>query len=181
MRELVAATLVALLSTAVPGAAQNLSSDEIRCRLDPTCPKPGFRSLPFGKRGVTVDPTVVADKPNAVNLYVTFAYDSADLLNDSIITLDALGKALTDPSLASARFLISGHTDARGTDEYNQKLSERRAKAVADYLVSKFGVDASRLEVKGYGKTELYDPNRPDDQVNRRVQVVNLSANDLGN
>ncbi|TGQ16373.1 MULTISPECIES: OmpA family protein [unclassified Mesorhizobium] len=178
MRTPIAAALMALFYAATACPAQTLSSEEIRCRLDPTCPKPGYRALPFGKRGVLVDPTVVSDKPNAVNLYVTFAYDSADLLNDSIITLDALGKALTDPSLTSSRFLIAGHTDARGTDEYNQKLSVRRAEAVANYLISNFSISASRLDVKGYGKTELYDPNRPDDQVNRRVQVVNLSADD---
>lgn len=162
--------------SAATAFAQDLTADRIRCQLDPNCPKPGFRSLPFGNRGVTIDQPVVEDKPNAVSLYVTFAYDSAELQNDSVIILNALGKALTDPSLASARFMIAGHTDARGTNDYNQLLSERRANTVAQYLISEFAIDAARLEIEGFGEAELYDASRPDDQVNRRVQVVNLSA-----
>ncbi len=172
------AALAAALSCLPTGAlAQDLSSDQIRCKLDPTCVKPGFRSLPFGKRGVTVDPAPAEDKPNAVSLHVTFAYNSAELLNDSLITLDALGTALVDPSLASARFMIAGHTDSRGTDEYNQSLSERRADAVARYLAGKFKIDSGKLEVAGFGESELFDARRPEDQINRRVQVINLSAN----
>lgn len=158
-------------------SAQDLSSDQIRCKLDPACPKPGFRSLPFGNRGVTVDPDPSEDKPNSVNLHVTFAYDSAELLNDSIITLDALGAALVDPRLMSVRFMIAGHTDSRGSDEYNQKLSRRRADTVARYLTEKFDIAAGRLEVTGLGESQLYDAGRPEDPINRRVQVINLTAN----
>ena len=55
---------------------------------------------------------------------------SAELQQDAQITLQQLGTALKDPSLAKYSFTIAGHTDAKGSPEYNQKLSERRAEAV---------------------------------------------------
>ena len=56
---------------------------------------------------------------------------------------------------------------------YNQMLSERRAKAVQDYLVFHYGIDAQRLKAVGYGKTRLLDSANPTSGVNRRVQIVN--------
>lgn len=155
--------------------AEDLTAEQIRCRLDPACIKPGFRSSPFGRRGVEVE-AGTGKAANSVDFHITFAYDSAELLPDSLITLTRLGTALTDTSLRSATFRIAGHTDARGSDEYNLALSERRARSVANYLAATFGIDRARLDVKGFGKRQLFDPSRPDDMVNRRVQVINLSA-----
>jgi outer membrane protein OmpA-like peptidoglycan-associated protein len=69
------------------------------------------------------------------------------------------------------RLRIEGHTDAQGDETANQALSERRAKAVRDYLVSK-GVDASRLEAIGYGGTKPIDTNRTERgrEANRRIE-----------
>lgn len=170
--------LVALLLGANgphPAHAEDLTAEQIRCRLDPACVKPGFRSSPFGRRGVEMEPGAGISS-HSVDFHITFAYDSAELLPDSLIILDRLGKALADASLRSSTFRIAGHTDARGSDEYNLALSERRAHSVAKYLVSTFGIDRTRLDVKGLGKRQLFDPTRPDDMVNRRVQVINLSA-----
>jgi len=67
---------------------------------------------------------------------------------------------------------VAGHTDAIGSDAYNQKLSERRAKGVYDYLVE-HGIDRSRLDgPKGYGKTQPIDTNATaaGRQRNRRVE-----------
>ena len=86
--------------------------------------------------------------------------------------LDNLGHALTDPSLKDASFQIAGHTDAVGSDEANMALSTRRAAAVKDYIVAKYGIDQSRLKTIGYGKTQLLDPSNPTSGVNRRVQVT---------
>lgn len=165
-----------LLGPAGNASAQQIEKDYIRCRLDPQCPKPGFRTLPFDKRGVTISGEA-AEPPNSINFHVTFAYDSADLQNDSLITLDALGAALSDPSLKQFTFMIAGHTDARGSEDYNQKLSERRAASVARYLAERFKIETGKLVIKGYGKQQLYDPARPEDLVNRRVQIVNITAN----
>jgi outer membrane protein OmpA-like peptidoglycan-associated protein len=92
-------------------------------------------------------------------------------MSDARLTLDALGKALKDTRLASMKFEIIGHTDARGNDGYNLDLSRRRAEAVRQYLVQFHGVASERLKAEGKGRTQLKDPNRPDDGINRRVEI----------
>ncbi len=157
------------------------SPNDIACALDPNCQKPQPKVQPQEKtrdlfgRGLTVEGKP-AEQPLSVNLYVNFAYNSADLTSDARITLDRLGTALRDPRLAAFSFLIAGHTDAKGGVEFNQKLSERRAEAVSHYLVTQFGIAPARLSAKGYGKSQLLDPANPEDGVNRRVQVINVTA-----
>ena len=162
-----------ILSVPVAIAQETPTSDEIVCKLDPHCPisKPGFRKLEITGG--------IPDDPLSVNLYVNFAYDSVELQSDARITLDRLGAALKDDRLTTFSFSIVGHTDAKGSDEYNQKLSERRAAAVERYLVEHFGIAPSRLTSKGMGKVQLLDPSHPEDGVNRRVQVLNVTALDL--
>lgn len=81
---------------------------------------------------------------------IAFATGSAKITKASFKTLGAAAKVLADhPDL---RIEIGGHTDDKGDDDRNQALSQARADAVRDYLISK-GVDASRLEAKGYGET----------------------------
>ncbi len=67
---------------------------------------------------------------------------------------------------------IEGHCDIVGSDEYNQKLSERRAKAVYDYLASK-GIDKKRMQTIGFGRTRPLVPNTTDEgrAKNRRVEI----------
>ena len=85
-----------------------------------------------------------------------------------------LGEALTSGELSGYRFELAGHTDAVGTDAYNLDLSEHRAKAVLDYLVTAFGIDVTRIDAVGYGESRLLDPSDPKGDVNRRVQVTRL-------
>lgn len=68
---------------------------------------------------------------------------------------------------------IVGHTDATGTDEYNQKLSERRAEAVKSYAIAQ-GISGSRLNTQGRGETEPIEDNTTEDgrSKNRRVEIV---------
>ena len=87
-----------------------------------------------------------------------------------------LGKALSDPSLKGSTFVVAGHTDAIGGEEYNQGLSERRADTIKRYLSEKFGINGSDLVTVGYGKTKPKDANAPLDPSNRRVQVVNMEV-----
>ena len=70
---------------------------------------------------------------------------------------------------------IEGHTDSKGTEEYNQKLSEKRAEAVANYLV-KLGIDRDRVSVVGYGERNPVATNETDSgrQLNRRVEIIVL-------
>ena len=69
--------------------------------------------------------------------------------------------------------VVEGHTDARGTDAYNQKLSERRANAVREVLVNQYGVDASRVNAVGYGESRPVADNASDTgrAINRRVEA----------
>jgi outer membrane protein OmpA-like peptidoglycan-associated protein len=117
--------------------------------------------------------TVAQAKPN-IDLEITFDYASANISQKSLRSVQALGRALTSPGLKGATFVVAGHTDAAGTDAYNQDLSERRADSIKRYLVEKFHIAGSDLVAVGYGKSKLKDPSRPLAEVNRRVQVVNM-------
>jgi OOP family OmpA-OmpF porin len=70
--------------------------------------------------------------------------------------------------------VVEGHTDSRGADAYNQRLSERRANAVRDYLVSQFGIDSNRVTAVGYGESRPIADNNTDAgrAQNRRVVGV---------
>jgi outer membrane protein OmpA-like peptidoglycan-associated protein len=117
----------------------------------------------------------VKDQPS-VNIEVPFAFNSAEISEDAVSALTSLGKALQDGSIKSSDMLLAGHTDAKGKAEYNQNLSQRRADAVREYLVTNFNVGADKLVSVGYGREKLKDPGHPYADVNRRVQVVNLTA-----
>jgi outer membrane protein OmpA-like peptidoglycan-associated protein len=118
--------------------------------------------------------TIAKDKPN-IDLEITFDYNSADISAKSLPSVQALGKALTNPDLKGSTFIVAGHTDAAGGEEYNQGLSERRADSIKHYLTDKFGIAGTDLVTVGYGKTKLKDPSNPLAEVNRRVQVVNMA------
>ena len=68
-----------------------------------------------------------------------------------------LGKALSDPSLKGSTFVVAGHTDAIGSEAYNQDLSERRADTIKKYLTEKYGINGADLVTVGYGKTKPKD------------------------
>ena len=78
--------------------------------------------------------------------------------------------------LEKSVIVISGHTDAKGGDDYNQKLSERRAEAVKTYLVEKMKISPDNLTTAGYGKRNLKNKAEPFAAENRRVEIVNMSA-----
>jgi outer membrane protein OmpA-like peptidoglycan-associated protein len=166
----------ATLLAAPASAQETLSPSGIACELDPNCPKPKRHRRGLVPRGVTVEGVVPSEQSNSVNIYINFAFNSAELTSDARITLDQLGAALRDPRLGTFSFIIAGHTDAVGGVEFNQKLSERRAEAVRNYLITQFGIPAERLTAKGYGKSQLLDPEHPEDGINRRVQVINATA-----
>ena len=118
--------------------------------------------------------TIAKDKPN-IDLEINFDYNSADISKKSLPSVQALGKALTNPDLKGSTFVVAGHTDAVGSETYNQDLSERRADSIKRYLVDKHSIPGPDLVTVGYGKTKLKDPNNPTSEVNRRVQVVNMA------
>lgn len=118
-----------------------------------------------------------ADAPSA-SITVTFGTGSWALTPDAERALAPLGRALSSRDLAGFRFRIEGHTDTVGDAAMNQALSERRAAAVREYLIAKFGVDPNRLVAVGLGETQLLVPTPPQtsNARNRRVQVVNIGS-----
>ncbi len=101
---------------------------------------------------------------------ILFDFDKATLKPESYIELEKLYKFLSEnPNLIIE---IGGHTDNIGTKEYNQILSEKRAKAVYDYLISK-NINANRLKYKGYGDTMPIADNSTEEgrQLNRRTEI----------
>lgn len=121
-------------------------------------------------------PGVEVDRPSEGEINVRlknevlFDYDSAALRSESKTTLGSLAQNLrqyTDNMVD-----VEGHTDATGSESYNQKLSERRAANVADYLIAQ-GVPASMLTVYGYGEMRPRSTNDTAEgrQLNRRVEI----------
>lgn len=108
---------------------------------------------------------------------VLFDFGKADLKPDASPTLDKLPAVIN--FYAQAKVSIRGHTDSKGSDPFNQDLSQRRATAVRDYLAGR-NVDAGRLEAKGFGSKTPVAPNTNPDgsdnpdgrQRNRRVEIV---------
>ncbi|MFK7785129.1 MAG: OmpA family protein [Crocinitomicaceae bacterium] len=117
------------------------------------------------------------DKINVPNVY--FDYNSSDLKEESFAILDNIVDFMNDrPTMVVE---LGAHSDAVGSDYYNKKLSERRAKSCYTYLISK-NVKASRLKYKGYGETQLLNRcknsvNCSDEEhaINRRMELKVLS------
>jgi outer membrane protein OmpA-like peptidoglycan-associated protein len=111
----------------------------------------------------------------SVDLEVFFAYKAAQITPQAATVLATLGRALADPRLAGDAFLIAGHTDAKGSDDYNLALSEKRAEAVRQFLIDSFKISPDRLVAKGFGRQRLKNPKAPLADENRRVQIVIMS------
>lgn len=115
----------------------------------------------------------LAQLPN-LTVEVQFDFDSDWILPQSWVTVGQMADALHHPLLLSDKFVIVGHTDAKGSRQYNLELSERRAISVMEMLVTTFSVDPRMLVAVGFGEEQLQDPQNPDSGVNRRVQVLNI-------
>ena len=147
----------------VPG---DLSQQEV-----PTAPLQAPKPVP------SLEPVVVAMPITTVTSFVfdsrrlQFDVDSADITDGSEATLAPVVTLLRDYPQISIE--ITGHTCWLGSDEYNLALSEKRADAVADYLVGR-GIDAKRLFVKGAGESEPLESNLTEAgrRSNRRVEIV---------
>ncbi len=123
-----------------------------------------------GKKTRGLQPSATERAPS-VDLTVNFEFDSANLTEDAMVTLATIADALTSKELKDQRFLIEGHTDAIGPEDYNNVLSERRASAVSAYLINQQDVSSDRLSPIGKGEGELLAPETPDAPENRRVRV----------
>lgn len=110
----------------------------------------------------------------SVGVEVRFPTNSAELTPAARAQLEPIGKVLAgrNGKLNPGEIVIEGHTDARGSAELNRRLSEQRAKAVVEHLVSAHKVAPASLQAVGRGKDQLREGSRPDSEVNRRVELV---------
>jgi len=105
---------------------------------------------------------------------IFFDFDKATIRPESANELDRLIKLLTEnPTI---KIELGSHTDSKGSDDYNMKLSDSRSQSVVSYLISK-GIPSDRLTAKGYGETKPIDTNDTDEgrQNNRRTEFKILS------
>ena len=110
-----------------------------------------------------------------VGALINFDFNSAKIRSDSYSLLDEFGKAFKG-GLSSASVIIAGHTDNIGSNQYNQGLSEDRAKAVASYLQSHHAISSERIILKGFGETRPIVSNDTDEGrfKNRRVEFIRV-------
>lgn len=111
-------------------------------------------------------------------LGVLFDFNKSTLKPESESTLERVGDLMT--SRPTLRLEVQGHTDAIGSDAYNQKLSEARARSVASWLIQR-GIAANRLTTLGYGKSRPIADNSTDEgrAKNRRVEIADPTCRPL--
>lgn len=118
---------------------------------------------------------IARDKP-AIDLEILFEYNSAEISPKAVPALVALGNALLRQDLKGSVFFINGHTDAAGSADYNQALSQRRANSVRRMLIEQYKLAPDTLISVGFGKEQLKNPAKPLGEENRRVQIVNTTV-----
>ena len=125
-------------------------------------------------RGIQYKPKTRPKIPVSIH----FEYNSAEISKSSLAQMDEIGKALRSDTLKNCNISIEGHADAKGSDAYNQALSEKRSDNIKHSLAKRYGIDAKRLKTIGYGKTRPIDSNDTDAgrAANRRVELVNLGS-----
>lgn len=168
MRKLIFATVLSglcLAGSAALGAEAKYSSEDVIDFMLKQANLGAEHGLCVG----TAEECAPAAKPAGFDVFVNFEFNSAVLTPDARTNLQQVASALEDPRLSGAKFQLDGYTDASGTESYNLTLSQRRAQAVADFLVQN-GIDAQRLAAIGLGES---NPRMPDpyDPLNRRVEM----------
>ena len=164
-----------LLCVAAPATSAEVDAQRIIESLKPeAAPAMRTRSL----RNLQVEQTGVSgaasEAPPSVSLTIGFHFDSPRLTKESSDTLSQLAKALKSSELSGLKFMLEGHTDGKGSADYNLKLSQARADAVKVYL-EKQGVEGARLVSQGKGDTELVNSQDRFASENRRVKVITLT------
>ncbi len=187
----VLAGLSLLLLSALAGQAADAPTvDDLVNQLQSRGPAPGAGKAGAGKvvkRPPTVKgghkltskerrdvaETARRDALPTADLEIYFDFNSAAITPAALPILKTLGEALSDGRLAGGTFIVGGHTDAKGEADYNQSLSQRRAAAVRDFLITNFPIPPAKLMAIGYGEEQLKAAEEPLAGVNRRVQVIN--------
>jgi outer membrane protein OmpA-like peptidoglycan-associated protein len=158
----------ALIGAAIGGAAGGIIGNQMDKQADKIEEAvPGAEVKRVGE-GIQV----VFDDKSGVN----FAFNSADLTPEAKKNLDAIAEVFIE--FPDTDLMVEGHTDSVGDENYNMKLSQRRADAVVNYLKSK-GVAANRFSVKGFGETRpRFDNATKEGQAKNRRVEIGIAANE---
>lgn len=147
----------------------------------PTSTGMKMRSISFGSKASSgTSDTEIAqraevDQRASIGLPIQFAFNSANILPESVPFLEEIGRMLTMDGYADKQLIIEGHTDASGGEDYNLQLSRLRAEAVKNFLTRNYKIADYRLYTKGLGESKPLSGRNPFDGINRRVQFY--SAN----
>ena len=154
------------LTKLLPGAYYYIDDVSVTCL---NCKPPVADDMNVDSAYLTKEQPEFAVGSTFVLKDIFFEFDKSTILQQSYFELMRLVSLLE--AYPEMRIEIGGHTDGKGSDSYNQRLSENRAKAVSDYLISK-GVSEKRLQYKGYGKSRPIDSNETEEgrANNRRVE-----------
>jgi len=178
---MLAAAAVALAAPVVVWAQEETAPVETGKVLDIVPKVLDIEGMSLGLEGTLADlGAKVTEKEIKIALSgdILFDFDKDTLRPDAFPTLEKVAEVLRE--YPGAPVLIEGHTDSKGKEKYNQKLSERRAVSVKRWLVENAGADGGRIETKGWGEARPAVPNEKPDgsddpdgrQQNRRVEIT---------
>lgn len=140
----------------------------------PNAPPPSVPIAPEERQKIAA---IAATHPK-IDLEIFFDYNSWVVGPKALPALIALGNVLSGADFKGTVFFINGYTDARGSAEYNQVLSQHRADAVRRILIDQYHLSPDTLIAVGFGKEQLKVPDQPFADQNRRVQIVNTEMKD---
>ena len=158
----------ALIGAAIGGAAGGIIGNQMDKQADKIEEAvPGAEVKRVGE-GIQI----IFDDKSGVN----FAFDSADLTAEAKTNLNAVAEVFLE--FPDTELMIEGHTDSVGNDDYNMKLSKRRADSVVSYLKSK-GVAANRFKVEAFGETRpRFENDTKEGQAKNRRVEIGVAANE---
>jgi outer membrane protein OmpA-like peptidoglycan-associated protein len=167
-----------IIKTLTPPVTRSLSAPDVPAMSDSD--RAFVEGLRHRTRSLTVDESdhvaeIAKDKPK-IDLEIYFDFNSAAITPKAESQLNELATALRSPGLEKSVIVLGGHTDAKGSDDYNQDLSQRRAEAAKKYMVDTLKISPDNLTTAGYGRRDLKNKAQPFAAENRRVQIVNLGG-----
>lgn len=127
---------------------------------------------PQGDRVDSFGCSIFEDDQVVLDIDILFDFDQHDVMFEFYPQVEQLADYLK--RFVNTRVLIAGHTDDQGSYVYNQGLSERRAQAVAELLISRFYIEATRISTQGYGKSQPRSAGvtEADRALNRRIEAI---------
>lgn len=174
LQRVASALAISVFLVASDLSGPRIFADEMEIFREPPSPQ-HLADILFAPRYRSASPSA-SNKPNRFGMMINFEHDSTKVLPESLPMLDSIGKMLDLESIGDEVLVIEGHTDATGTERYNDNLSVRRAKAIKSYLVSGYDIHPERLVTIGYGEIELHDRTLPTNPINRRVEFRSIDS-----